>query len=114
MKEYWIYILECENNSFYTGYTINLEKRYLAHLNGTGKCKYTRSFKPVRIAQCWKITGTKKLAMQLERQIKKLSRVDKEKLVKNPDLLLELTCPISLTSEASEKSGDFFTYDKQF
>lgn len=86
MKFYWVYILLCENSCYYTGYTINLEKRYAAHLNGTAS-KYTRSFKPVRIAQSWKIAGEKSLAMKIEKHIKKLSRAEKEKIIKNPNLL---------------------------
>ncbi len=81
---YWVYILHCENDTYYTGYTNDLAKRYQSHVNGTGKCKYTRSFKPVTIAQCWQIDGSKSLAMQLEKQIKKLSRQEKETLIAKP------------------------------
>lgn len=84
---YWIYILHCDNKSYYTGYTNNLEKRYQSHLDGTGRCKYTRSFKPIGIAQSWEINGSKAFAMQLESRIKKLSRAEKEKLIKNPSEL---------------------------
>ena len=84
-KHYWVYILYCENNSYYTGHTINLTKRYELHLNGTAS-KYTRSFKPMRIAQQWKVAN-KSIAMQLENRIKKLSRQNKEKIISNPDLL---------------------------
>lgn len=86
-KDYWVYILLCDNKSYYTGYTDNLEKRYRSHLNGTGGCKYTRSFKPLSIAQCWLINGDKLLAMQIERDIKKLSRQQKIELISNPTLL---------------------------
>lgn len=81
---YWVYILYCKNDTYYTGYTINMKKRYQSHVNGTGKCKYTRSFKPLHIAQCWKIQGDKSLAMQIERHIKTLSRAEKEKIIKEP------------------------------
>lgn len=84
---YWVYILYCENNTYYTGYTNDLKKRYQSHVDGTGKCKYTRSFKPSYIAQCWKIVGDKALAMQIERQIKKLSRIEKEHIIKFPRAL---------------------------
>lgn len=84
---YWVYILLCDNNSYYTGYTPDLEKRYQSHLDGSGKCKYTRSFKPLRIAQSWKIEGDKALAMKIERYIKKLSRAEKEKLIASPEKL---------------------------
>jgi putative endonuclease len=87
MQSYWVYILYCKNDTYYTGYTINMQKRYQSHINGTGKCKYTRSFKPLHIAQCWKIQGDKSLAMQIERYIKTLSRAEKEKIIKEPLLL---------------------------
>lgn len=86
---YWVYILLCENNTYYTGYTTNIEKRYQSHLKGTGKCKYTRSFKPVRIAQCWKITGDKSFAMKIESYIKKLSKLEKEEIIAHPHFLLQ-------------------------
>nr|WP_322783660.1 GIY-YIG nuclease family protein [Fluoribacter gormanii] len=35
-KIYWVYILLCSNQSFYTGYTDNLEKRFQDHLSGKG------------------------------------------------------------------------------
>ena len=84
---YWVYILHCENNTYYTGYTNDLVKRYQAHVTGTAKCKYTRSFKPLTIAQSWKINGDKVLAMKVERQIKKLSRAEKEKIIACPSML---------------------------
>ncbi|AHE67168.1 GIY-YIG nuclease family protein [Legionella oakridgensis] len=90
-KPYWIYILHCENNTYYTGYTTNLMKRYQSHKKGTG-CKYTRSFKPISLAQSWEIMGDKSLAMKLEHRIKKLSRTKKEELIASPHLLYTLLC----------------------
>lgn len=84
IQSYWVYILYCENNTFYTGYTINLQKRCRSHFNGTAKCKFTRSFKPLYIAQCWQIQNDKSLAMKIERYIKKLSRAEKEEIIKAP------------------------------
>lgn len=84
---YYVYILYCENDSYYTGYSNDLAKRYQSHVKGTGRCKYTISFKPVGIAQCWRIYGDKAFAMQIERAIKKLSRSEKEVIIANPDTL---------------------------
>lgn len=81
---YWVYILLCENNTYYTGITNHLEKRYQSHVNGTGKCKYTRSFKPIKIAQAWEIPEGKATAMKIERYIKKLSRCEKENIIVKP------------------------------
>jgi len=83
-QDYWVYILLCDNNTYYTGYTNNLEKRYLSHVNGTGGCKYTRSFKPIHIAQSWKLVGSKAEAMKMERTIKKLSHSQKKALIAEP------------------------------
>ena len=33
---YWVYILECKNGAFYTGYTNDVEKRYRDHCAGEG------------------------------------------------------------------------------
>lgn len=90
-KIYWVYILRCSNQTYYTGYTDNLEKRFQDHLSGKGS-KYTRSFKPISIAQSWEVKGHKSIAMRIERYIKTLSKVQKDELVQNPysDLLINL------------------------
>ena len=89
---YWVYILHCENDTYYTGYTTDIKRRYQSHIDGTSKCKYTRSFKPLRIAQCWKINGKKAFAMKIEASIKKLSRSQKEKIITDPGLLVTDPC----------------------
>jgi len=83
-KKYWVYILACDNQSYYTGYTNNLIKRFASHVNNTGRCKYTRSFKPLYIAQCWFILDNKSAALKFEKMIKRLPRLEKEKLIRQP------------------------------
>lgn len=90
MKEpghWFIYMLECENGSFYTGLTDDIVRRFDEHLRGTAKAKYTRSFRPVRIARCWRMAGTRGEAQKVERAIQGLNRRDKEGLVADPGLL---------------------------
>jgi putative endonuclease len=89
---YWVYILHCENGSFYTGYTTDLTRRYQEHLLGIAGCKYTRSFKPLSIAQQWQIEGDKSTAMRVERFIKKLPKKKKEELVLYPERLTAFLC----------------------
>jgi len=86
---FWIYILECENGHYYTGYTKDLARRYRQHLAGTSGSKYTRSFKPKRIAQCWKLFGSIGTALKIEQFIKRQSRKIKEQLVNRPYELKE-------------------------
>lgn len=78
----WIYILECRNGALYTGYSTDIIKRYLAHK--AGKVKYTRSFKPKRMAGCWRLFDTKGTAMRIEHFVKKLDRRDKIFIIHNP------------------------------
>ena len=87
---YWVYILHCVNNSYYTGYTTDLTRRYEEHLAGTAKCKYTRSFKPLKIAQSWQVNADKAMAMKLERYIKKIPKSEKLKLIQSPEKLYQL------------------------
>jgi putative endonuclease len=87
---FFVYILLCNNGSYYTGYTTNLSRRYQEHVLGTGKCKYTRSFKPLHIAQSWQINADKSLAMKTEKFIKKMSKQEKEQLILNPECLAQL------------------------
>jgi putative endonuclease len=70
-----IYILLCSNGSLYTGSTNDLEKRFLAHQNGTG-AKYTRANKPVRII-CTENFETKSEAFKRESEIKSWTRAKK-------------------------------------
>jgi putative endonuclease len=84
---YWVYILTCNNDSYYIGYTTNLPRRYKSHQSGSNSCKYTRSFKPLKIAQCWEILGPKTTALQAEHFLKKLSRVQKTAFILKPATL---------------------------
>lgn len=77
-----VYILECKNNTLYTGYTTDLKRRYQEHCSGSPKCKYTRSFPPKRIAACFDC-DTKEEAMSLEYEIKAMSRKQKLHLIQS-------------------------------
>lgn len=84
---YYIYILECTNDALYTGYTTDIKRRYQEHVAQTGKCKYTRSFPPKRIAACWQVAGTISLVLKIEKVIKSLTKYEKNSLIAAPKLL---------------------------
>ncbi len=86
MPDFWVYILLCANDSLYVGYTTDLIKRYRSHVQGTA-AKYTRSFQPHLVAQAWPIYGKKSLAMKIEHFIKKMNKIEKLKIIKDPILL---------------------------
>lgn len=102
---FWLYVLECDNGSFYTGYTKNLAIRYHQHKTGKQSARYTRSFKPVRIAQCWRLFDTVGTALKVERFIKKQPRKTKEFWVENPEELK------SKVSRNMEKELVLFPFD---
>lgn len=87
-ENYFVYLLHCDNDTYYAGYTTDLARRYQEHILGTAKCKYTRSFKPLCIAQSWHIIGDKSTAMKAEKFIKKMSKKEKERLILFPEFLM--------------------------
>lgn len=86
MPFFWVYILSCQNDCFYTGYTDDLIKRYQLHAQGKA-AKFTRSFPPIQLAQAWPIYGLKRQAMRIERFIKKMTKIQKQSVIDNPVLL---------------------------
>lgn len=88
-QKYYLYILECRNNSYYIGYTTDINRRYQQHLDGSGRCKYTRSFPPQRLAACWLFAADLSSTLRMERKLKQLSREEKQQLVDKPQQLLQ-------------------------
>ena len=75
----YTYILECGDKTLYTGWTTDLEKRFLAHEAGKG-AKYTKGRRPLKLVY-WEAYETKKEAMSREAAIKKMSRKEKLELI---------------------------------
>ena len=77
---YYTYMVRCSDDTLYTGYTDDVEKRIKVHNSGKG-AKYTRSRLPVELVY-FKEFETKSEAMSEEYRIKQLKRTEKEKLIK--------------------------------
>jgi len=79
MSESWIvYIVECRDQSYYTGCTVNLEARIAAHNSGKG-AKYTNSRRPVQVVY-QEVYADRSAAQKREAAIKKLRRHEKKKV----------------------------------
>ncbi|TRZ48808.1 GIY-YIG nuclease family protein [bacterium] len=78
--KYFVYIIECSNGTYYTGYTNNLEERIKLHNSGHG-AKYLRGKLPVELVYKKEYRYYKN-ALHAERNIKKLTRKQKEDLVR--------------------------------
>lgn len=80
LGRFWVYIVECRDGTYYTGYTPDLKKRIESHNKGAG-AKYTRARLPVRLV--WKRGYDRfRLALKTEIAVKRLTRLQKEALVK--------------------------------
>ncbi len=90
MKDYFVYIVECIDGSYYTGVTSKLEKRIEEHNLGFYK-GYTSSRLPVKLVYSNRFTEIND-AIKAEKQIKGWSRAKKEALIIGDfDLLRKLS-----------------------
>ena len=78
-KQNYTYMLRCSDDTFYIGWTNDLEKRLKAHNEGKG-AKYTKSRRPVELVY-YEAFSTKQEAMSREFHLKQLSRKEKEHLL---------------------------------
>ncbi|MCH8311408.1 MAG: GIY-YIG nuclease family protein [Nitrospinae bacterium] len=91
MKKYFVYILECNDGSYYTGVTNNLEKRLYEHENGLIKGCYTHGRRPVHLVFCDSFIKILN-AIEREKQIKGWSRKKKEAVINGKfEILPELS-----------------------
>lgn len=79
-SDHYVYIVECCDGTYYTGYTTDVERRVAEHNEGTG-AKYTCGRRPVELVHVESF-DTQSGAMQREYAIKQLPRSVKERLVR--------------------------------
>lgn len=89
MKGY-LYILECANGTYYTGSTIDLEKRITEHQEGIG-ANHTKKYAPVKLVFSEEFESID-LAFRKEKQIQNWSHGKKKALIENDwEKLVELS-----------------------
>lgn len=81
---YYIYILECADTSLYTGITTDLERRVIEHNSSQLWAKYTSARRPVKLVYFEEVEN-RSLASKRENEIKKLSKTQKNELIKKQD-----------------------------
>jgi len=77
---YFIYILQCADNTLYTGITTNLNRRLKEHNNSKLGAKYTKIRRPVKLVYSQQFTDRSEASKE-ESRIKKLSRQQKINLL---------------------------------
>ena len=76
---WYVYIVKCNDDSYYTGITTDIDRRIDEHNSGIG-AKYTRGRIPVLLEE-FKSFKNRSDASKEESRIKKLTRINKEKLI---------------------------------
>lgn len=78
---WYVYIIRCNDNSLYTGVSIDVKRRFLEHQSqGKKSAKYLRGKAPLTLV-FQKQMPNKNEAYQLEYQIKQMSKAEKERLL---------------------------------
>ena len=91
MKQYFVYILLCNDGSYYTGVTNNLERRLYEHESGLDPKSYTFSRRPLKLVFSEYFVDINQ-AIALEKQVKGWNRKKKEAIIRgNWELLPELS-----------------------
>lgn len=85
MKKWYLYLVQCDDGSIYTGITTDVRRRVNEHNYDNKKgAKYTRSRRPVFLLGFWEYP-TKSDAAHAEKRMKKRSRDDKKEFARNPE-----------------------------
>jgi len=79
---YFVYILECNDGSLYTGITKDIEKRLNEHNTSTKGAKYTKARRPVKLVY-QESSLNRSTASKREYAIKKLTRLKKIQLIQS-------------------------------
>jgi len=75
---HYVYLIQCEDDSFYTGITKDLDSRMKLHLSGKGS-RYTRMHKPKKLVYVEEFDSRAE-AMKRERKIKTFKHSQKLEL----------------------------------
>ena len=82
MRDYYVYILKCSDESYYVGVTNNLERRFAEHCEGKSTTSYTSKRRPLELI--WSMRFKYILeAIAFEKQVKGWSKKKKEALMKD-------------------------------
>jgi putative endonuclease len=76
---WFLYLIECDDGSLYTGIATDVEARFTAHASGKG-ARYTRAKKPLRVMASFELAGRSE-ASRAEYFVKRLTARQKRELI---------------------------------
>lgn len=77
---YYLYILQCADDSLYTGITVDIDRRLSEHNDSKLGAKYTKARRPVVLVYAQEFAD-RSSASKEENRIKQLSRAQKLELI---------------------------------
>lgn len=80
LKEYCVYMLRCSDNTYYTGVTNDIERRFNEHIFGYDANSYTFKRRPLTIVFTQSFKDIEQ-AIAFEKRLKKWSKKKKEALI---------------------------------
>jgi len=78
--QYYVYILLCNDNSYYTGVTNDLDRRMYEHYHGVNPVCYTCKRRPLKLVFNERFTDITQ-AIAFEKQVKGWNRKKKEAII---------------------------------
>ena len=102
MKFYYVYIVECSDETLYTGLTNNLDRRLKEHNYGLNDNSYTSKRRPVKLIWHQEFMQFAQ-AEYFEKKIKKWSRLKKLALTKEDYDVLPLLAECKNESHSKNK-----------
>lgn len=82
MKQWIVYMVQCSDNTLYTGITTDLDRRLAEHNGATKGARYTRSRQPVTLVYS-EYQPDRSAASAREYQIRTLPRAAKQALIRS-------------------------------
>ncbi len=81
-ESWYVYIVRCNDGTFYTGVARDLNRRIQQHNHGNAGAKYTRARRPVELVY-HETAADRSSAQQREYRVRKLSVAEKRQLIAN-------------------------------
>ncbi|MDD5114467.1 MAG: GIY-YIG nuclease family protein [Methylobacter sp.] len=103
---FWVYILQCADESYYTGHTDNLEKRIAEHHAGAITSCYTYKRRPLQLLYSQDFP-TREEALASEQQIKGWNRKKKEAMMRRDWAEVSRLAKSKSTNSSTENQPDY-------
>ena len=84
--KWFVYVLQCSDDSYYTGVTTDLNRRLKEHNSSNRGAKYTRTRRPVEIIYSLEYED-RSSAQKFEYRFKQLTRKQKEEIINKVKIL---------------------------